>query len=187
VPSIACDHATPKETTVPEPFLGEIRMFGFNFPPQGWASCDGQTLPISQNTALFSLLGTTYGGDGTTTFALPDLQSRVAIHPGQGIGLSACTAGQAGGTENVTLLPAQMPTHTHSVHANNSLAEAHRPAGRVLARAGTDIYAAGPDGSTVMDARMLGDAGGNDPHQNIQPYLVLNFCIALQGIFPARS
>ncbi len=170
-----------------EPYLGEIRIFGFNFPPQGWASCNGQTLPISQNTALFSLLGTTYGGDGVTTFALPDLQSRVAIHQGQGAGLSAYSAGQAGGAESVTLLPGQMPVHTHPVHASNSPAGAHGPQGRTLARAGTDIYAAAPDTSTVMNAGMLGDAGDNDPHPNIQPYLVLNFCIALQGIFPARD
>jgi microcystin-dependent protein len=176
-----------KETTVSEPYLGEIRIFGFNFPPQGWASCNGQTLPISQNTALFSLLGTTYGGDGISTFALPDLQSRVPVHQGQGAGLAAYSAGQTGGTESVTLLPAQMPAHTHSVHANNNPAEAHRPEGRALAQASTDIYVAAPDASTVMNAGMLGDAGGNDPHPNIQPYLVLNFCIALQGVFPARD
>lgn len=170
-----------------EPFVGEIRMFGFNFPPQGWAFCNGQLLPINQNQALFSLLGTTYGGNGTTTFALPNLQSRVAVHQGQGPGLSAYSAGQAGGTESVTLQPAQMPAHTHAVHASNSPAEAVRPAGRALARSTTDIYVAKPDGSTVMDAGMLGDAGGSEPHPNIQPYLVLNFCIALQGIFPARN
>lgn len=170
-----------------EPFVGEIRMFGFNFAPQGWALCNGQTLPINQNQALFSLLGTTYGGDGTTTFALPDLQSRVAVHQGQSPGLSAYGIGQAGGAESVTLLPAQMPAHTHSVHASGGPAEAQRPGGRALARASTDIYVAKPDGSTVMNAGMLGDAGGSDPHPNIQPYLVLNFCIALQGIFPAQS
>jgi microcystin-dependent protein len=170
-----------------EPYLSMIEAFGFNFAPQGWALCNGQTLPINQNQALFSLLGTTYGGDGTTTFALPNLQSRVAVHQGQGSGLSAYAAGQAGGTESVTLLPAQMPAHTHPVHASSSPAEALRPGGRVLARASTDIYVAKPDGSTVMDAGMLGDAGDSDPHPNIQPYLVLNFCIALQGIFPARS
>jgi microcystin-dependent protein len=176
-----------KETTVSEPYLGEIRIFGFNFPPQGWALCNGQTLSISQNAALFSLLGTTYGGNGTTTFALPDLRSRVAVHQGQGAGLAAYSAGQAGGTESVTLLPAQMPAHTHSVHANNNPAAARRPEGRALAQANTDIYVAAPDTSTVMDAGMLGEAGGNDPHPNIQPYLVLNFCIAMQGIFPARE
>ncbi len=170
-----------------EPFLGEIRMFGFNFPPQGWAACDGQILPISQNAALFSLLGTTYGGNGTTTFALPDLQSRVPIQQGQGTGLAAYSAGQAGGAESVTLLPAQMPAHNHPVHASNGPAEARRPDGRVPARASTDSYVAEPDDSTIMNAKMLGNAGGNDPHANIQPYLVLNFCIALQGIFPARS
>jgi microcystin-dependent protein len=172
---------------VSEPFVGEIRMFGFNFAPQGWAQCNGQLLPISQNTALFSLLGTTYGGNGTTTFALPNLQSRVPIHQGQGTGLSPYGQGQAGGTETVSLAAAQMPGHTHLVKASSSAAAADRPGGRVLARSGSHIYAPEPDTSTVMNADMLGGAGGGEPHDNIQPYLAVNFCIALEGIFPARE
>ena len=170
-----------------EPFLGEIRMFGFNFAPQGWALCDGQLLPISQNAALFDLLGTTYGGDGTTTFALPNLQSRVPIHQGQGAGLSSYVAGQAGGTETVTLAAAQMPEHTHSVKASSSAAASDKPEGSALAKSHSHIYTAEPDTSTVMNANMLGDAGGSASHDNIQPYLAVNFCIALAGIFPAQN
>ena len=170
-----------------EPFLGEIRMFGFNFAPVGWAFCNGQLLPISQNTALFSLLGTFYGGNGTTNFALPNLQSRVAIHNGQGSGLSSYDIGQAGGTETVTLLPAQMPAHSHSVHADANEARSADPVGHLLAKAATHVYTGRPAGSTLMNSGMVGDSGGGEPHSNIQPYLVLNFCIALQGIFPARS
>jgi len=172
---------------VSEPFLGEIRLFGFNFAPEGWALCNGQLLPISQNTALFSLLGTTYGGDGTTTFALPNLQSRVPVHQGQGTGLSSYAQGQAGGTETVTLAAAQMPGHTHPVKASSGAADSGQPGGRALARSASHIYTAKPDTSTVMNADMLGDAGGSQPHENIQPYLAVNFCIALAGIFPARN
>ena len=170
-----------------EPFVGEIRMFGFNFAPVGWALCNGQLLPISQNQALFSLLGTTYGGDGTTTFALPNLQSRVPLHQGQGAGLSAYAQGQVGGAETVTLAAAQMPGHTHPVKASSSAATSDRPGGRVLARSGSHIYTPEPDTTTVMNATMLGAAGGSEPHDNIQPYLAVNFCIALEGIFPARN
>ena len=170
-----------------EPFVGEIRMFGFNFAPQGWALCNGQLLPISQNQALFSLLGTTYGGDGTTTFALPNLQSRVPVHQGQGAGLSPYAQGQAGGAETVTLAAAQMPGHSHPVKASSSAAAADKPGGRVLARSGSHIYAPEPDTSTVMNANMLGDTGGSEPHDNIAPYLTVSFCIALEDIFPARN
>jgi microcystin-dependent protein len=172
---------------VSEPFVGEIRMFGFNFPPQGWAFCDGQLLSISQNAALFSLLGTTYGGDGESNFALPDLRSRVPVSLGQGEGLSSYAEGQAGGTETVTLGPAQMPAHTHAVSASSSPAASERPAGRVLARSPDHSYIPEPDTDTVMNAKMIGEAGNSQPHDNIQPYLVLNFCIALQGVFPARE
>jgi microcystin-dependent protein len=172
---------------VSEPFVGEIRMFGFNFPPQGWALCDGQLLSISQNAALFSLLGTTYGGDGESTFALPDLRSRVPVSQGQGDGLSSYAEGQAGGTETVTLAAAQMPAHTHAVSASSSPAASERPAGRVLARSPDHSYIPEPDTDTVMNAKMIGAAGNSQPHDNIQPYLVLNFCIALQGVFPARE
>ena len=169
-----------------EPFVGEIRMFGFNFEPQGWAFCDGQLLSISQNAALFSLLGTTYGGDGVSTFALPDLRSRVPVSQGQGEGLSSYAEGQAGGTETVTLAAAQMPAHTHAVSASSSPAASERPA-RVLARSPDHSYVPEPDTDTVMNAKMIGAAGNSQPHDNIQPYLVLNFCIALQGVFPARE
>jgi microcystin-dependent protein len=171
---------------VSEPFLGEIRMFGFNFAPQGWAFCNGQLLPISQNTALFSLLGTQYGGNGQTTFALPDLRGRVAIHQGQGPGLSNYVIGQVSGTENTTLTSGQMPQHAHGVVANASPASSGRPDGAVPARASGDIYAAAPDG-TAMNAGMIGVAGGSQPFNNLQPFLVVTFCIALQGIFPSRN
>ncbi len=170
-----------------EPFLGEIRMFGFNFTPQGWAPCNGQLLPINQNQALFSLLGTTYGGDGRTTFALPDMRSRVPACQGQCPGLSSYAEGQAGGAETVTLAAAQMPGHTHPVKASSSAADSEQPGGRTLGRSASHIYTAKPDASTVMNADMLGDAGGSQPHSNIQPYLAVNFCIALSGIFPSRS
>ena len=170
-----------------EPFVGEIRMFGFGFAPQGWALCNGQLLPISQNTALFSLLGTTYGGDGRTTFALPDMQSRVPVCQGQGPGLSSYAEGQAGGAETVALVAAQMPGHAHPVKASSSAADSDQPQGRALARSASHIYTAKPDTSTIMNADMLGDAGGSQPHGNIQPYLAVNFCIALTGIFPARN
>jgi microcystin-dependent protein len=170
-----------------EAYLGEIRMFGFNFAPQGWAFCNGQLLPISQNTALFSLLGTFYGGNGTTNFALPNLQSSVAIHQGQGPGLSPYEIGQIGGFEDVTLTQGQMPTHTHTVNANASPATASRPAGSALARTTDQIYATAPDGSTTMNAGTIANAGGSQPHSNIQPFLVISFCIALQGIYPSRN
>jgi microcystin-dependent protein len=170
-----------------EPFVGEIRMLGFGFAPQGWALCNGQLLPISQNTALFDLLGTTYGGDGRTTFALPDMRSRVPVCQGQGPGLSSYAEGQAGGAETVTLAAAQMPGHTHPVKASSTAAASDHPEGRALARSASHIYTAKPDASTVMNADMLGDAGGSQPHDNIQPYLAVNFCIALNGIFPSRS
>jgi microcystin-dependent protein len=170
---------------VSEPFLGEIRSFGFNFAPQGWATCNGQLLSISQNTALFSLLGTFYGGNGETTFALPNLQSRVGIHQGQGTGLSAYQLGQFSGSESVTLTLGQMPLHTHGLMANASPATSTRPDGTVLAR-GPSAYAAAPDG-TAMNAGAIAGVGGGQPHTIIQPYLCLNFCIALQGIFPSRN
>jgi microcystin-dependent protein len=172
---------------VSDPFLGEIRMFGFNFAPEGWALCNGQTLSIIQNQALFSLLGTTYGGNGTSTFALPNLQSRVPIHQGQGEGLSGYNGGEAGGAETVTLAASQMPTHTHSVHAILGPATSEKPDGRWLARAGADVYADSPDAHAVLNAGTLGDAGSGEPHNNIQPYLVVNFCIALDGTYPTRD
>lgn len=169
-----------------EPFLGEIRTFGFNFAPQGWAMCAGQLLSISQNTALFALLGTFYGGDGVTNFALPDLRGRVGINQGNGPGLSPYVLGQRSGSENVTLTNAQMPAHGHGVAANGGPASTPRPDGAVPARESADAYAAAPDG-TAMNAGMITASGGSQPHSIVQPYLGLNFCIALQGIFPSRN
>jgi microcystin-dependent protein len=186
VPSVAGEDYWG-ETTVPDPFIGEIRMFAFSFAPRGWALCNGQLLPIAQNQALFSLLGTAYGGNGTTTFALPDLRSRVPVHQGQGPGLSPYAEGQAGGTETVTLAAAQMPQHTHPVTASSSAATSDNPAGRMLARSAGHIYHPEPGQHAVMNANMLGEAGGSQPHGNIQPYLTVTFCIAVTGIFPAQT
>jgi microcystin-dependent protein len=171
-----------------EPFLGEIRMFGGNFAPVGWAFCDGSLLSIAQNTALFSLLGTTYGGNGQTTFALPDLRGRVPIHQGQGPGLSPYVLGQSGGSENVTLLANQMPAHTHAINATESPTTSD-PAGAVPANEAanrTQIYGSRPDG-TVMSPAMCGSAGGNQPFPVAQPFLCVSFIIALQGIYPSRN
>lgn len=165
------------------PFLGTIQPFGFNFAPRGWAMCNGQILSINQNIALFSLLGTTYGGNGQTTFALPDLRSRVPIHHGQGPGLSAYSLGEQAGQENVTLTVNEMPLHSHGVGATGTFATKN-PGGQVPAPGGA--YGSPPD-ATNMDANMIRAAGGSQPHSNIQPYLALNFCIALEGIFPSRN
>ena len=171
-----------------EPFLAEIRLFPFTFAPRGWALCDGQVLPIAQNTALFSLLGTMYGGDGRSNFALPDFQGRAAMSPGQGAGLSLRTIGDSGGSETVTLTDSQMPMHSHSVAATSSAGQTQMPAGAVPAMAADDTY--GPPGTkrlVPMDAGNIGFTGGGQPHNNLQPFLVLNFAIALQGIFPSRG
>jgi microcystin-dependent protein len=171
-----------------DPFVAEIRIFGFNFAPKGWAFCNGQILPISQNTALFSLLGTTYGGNGKSTFALPDFQGRVGVQPGQGKGLSLYDLGETGGTETVTLLESEMPAHTHAWRDHDiDLGELNAPANnRVLAKsANASIYT--PAANLVqMHFSALTPAGGSLPHNNMMPYLTLNFCIALQGVFPPR-
>ena len=167
-----------------EPFLGQIQAFGFNFAPRGWAFCSGQILSIAQNTALFSLLGTTYGGNGQTTFALPDLRGRTPLHMGQGPGLSSYDLGQVAGTESVTLLSTQMPAHNHTHVASSGPPADNLPGGNFVAAAA--IYAASP-GDSVMAPSSIGIAGGNQPHPNMQPYLVLNWCIALEGIFPSRN
>lgn len=169
-----------------DPFVAEIRIFGGNFAPRGWAFCDGQLLPISQNTALFSLLGTTYGGDGRTTFALPDLRGRSPLHQGQGPGLSSRQLGEPAGVENVTLTQSQIPVHTHAL-ASGGAAVATNPGGNRFGQpASAKIY--GPATSMVpMSAAAIGSAGQNQAHGNRQPYLVLSFIIALQGIFPPRS
>ncbi|KAA1417774.1 phage tail protein [Nocardioides humilatus] len=168
-------------------FLAEIRIFPFNFPPTGWAFCDGQLMPLSQNTALFSLLGTTYGGDGKSTFALPDLQGCVPMHPGQGQGLSLRDLGETSGVEAVTLLQSEMPFHNHAAAADViDLADTSTPnPGAVYAlSAGGTLYQT--TGNTDLNNETLTLAGGSLPHNNMQPYLTLNFCIALQGIFPQR-
>ncbi|HEY7281681.1 MAG TPA: tail fiber protein [Actinomycetota bacterium] len=168
-----------------EPFLGEIRIFPYNFAPRGWAFCNGQILSISQNTALFALLGTTYGGNGQTTFALPDLRGRVAIHQGQGPGLSPYDLGEQSGVETVTLIGTQMPQHNHLVNAANNDATDSAPVGNVPAVIPSGGYTTTATGQ--MSPSMVGQAGGSQPHTNVQPFLTLSFCIALQGIFPSRN
>ena len=168
-----------------EAFVGEIRMFAGNFAPRGWAFCNGQLMAISQNTALFSLLGTQYGGNGQSTFGLPNLQGRVPVGQGQGPGLSDRTMGESFGSETVTLTAAQMPLHGHAEQAStNNASTAAGPSG-VLAKAGVSLYGAKP--TIDKAAAAVTAAGGNQPHNNLAPYLALNFIIAVQGIFPARS
>ena len=175
-----------------DPFVAEIRIFPFNFAPKGWAFCDGQLLPLSQNTALFSLLGTTYGGDGKSTFALPDLQGSAAMHAGQGPGLSLRDLGETGGSDSVTLLVSEIPAHTHQLMATTSPSTTTLPAATTSfgRSGGGSFYKANsptPFGATTALAfQALPPAGGGLPHNNLQPYLTLNYCIALQGVFPAR-
>lgn len=170
-----------------DPFVAEIRIFPFNFAPKGWAFCDGQLLPLSQNTALFSLLGTTYGGDGKSTFALPDMQGNAPMHPGQGPGLSLHDLGETGGSETVSLLESEIPSHSHSVHVSQADGIERNPPGQLLATGiGIGQYAA-PGPLTQLSPNALTPAGGDQPHNNMQPYLTLNFCIALQGVFPPRT
>ena len=169
-------------------FVAEIRIFPFNFPPTGWAFCDGQIMPISQNTALFSLLGTTYGGNGQSTFALPDMQGNVPMQPGQGQGLSLRDLGEMSGSDFVTLLESEIPMHVHSLRAHDlDLGELNAPGStRSIARS-TNANAYGPVANMqLMSPTALTPAGGSLPHNNLMPYLTLNFCIALQGIFPQR-
>jgi microcystin-dependent protein len=170
-----------------DPFVAEIRIFPFNFPPKGWAFCDGQLLPISQNTALFSLLGTNYGGDGKSTFALPDLQGAAAMHPGQGQGLSERFLGEVGGSETVTLLQSEIPLHTHALNSQNAPGDTSLPTGSAYARAiGATPYQPPGGAQVAMAPQAVTTAGGGVPHNNMQPYLTMNFCIALQGVFPPR-
>lgn len=168
-----------------DPFVAEIRIFPFNFAPRGWAWCDGQLLPLSQNTALFSLLGTTYGGNGQSNFALPDLQGRAPMHPGQGPGLSLHDLGEMGGSETVSLLESEMPSHSHALRATSEDGDRPDPTGRYWAR-GTYLYAAAQSLVTTAP-ETLAPAGGDQPHNNMQPYLTFYFCIALQGVFPPRG
>jgi microcystin-dependent protein len=171
-----------------DPFVAEIRIFPFNFAPKGWAFCDGQLLPLSQNTALFSLLGTTYGGDGKSNFALPNIQGSAVMHPGQGPGLSLHDLGETGGEPTVTLLESEIPAHPHQLRASSSPAAQPGPdVGASLAR----VQGATPYLNTAPNAQaasnMIAPVGGSQPHNNMQPYLTLNFCIALQGVYPPRS
>ncbi len=173
------------------PFVAEIRIFGFNFPPKGWAYCNGQVLPISQNTALFSLLGTTYGGDGKTNFALPNLQGLAPMQQGQGAGLSQQFLGETSGEEAVTLLQTEMPSHSHGVQGYSGAGGQGPGPANTWADAnqrGISEYVPWTDVTNApMSPQALSVAGGNLPHNNMMPYLMLNFCIALQGVYPARS
>lgn len=171
-----------------DPFVAEIRIFPFNFAPKGWAFCNGQLLPISQNTALFSLLGTTYGGDGKSTFALPNLQGRAPMHPGQGPGLSLHDLGESGGSEAVTLLESEIPAHSHTLMGSNQPGEDPTPSNEAMARSvGASLYQTNTSQNLVaMAFQALPPAGGSLPHNNMMPYLTLNFNIALQGVFPPR-
>lgn len=167
-----------------EPFIAEIRIFAGNFAPRNWAFCDGQLLPIAQNTALFSLIGTTYGGDGRSTTALPDLQGRSPMHPGRGPGLTSRRLGERTGTNTVTLSEAQLPSHSHALTAADN-ATSSTPAASVVAGA-APLYGAAQNMADMAD-NIIGNAGGNQPHNNMQPFLGLNFIIALQGLYPSRS
>jgi microcystin-dependent protein len=174
---------------VADPFVAEIRIFPFNFAPKGWAFCDGQLMPLSQNTALFSLLGTTYGGNGKSNFALPGLQGRAPMHPGQGPGLSLHDLGETGGSETVSLLESEIPAHPHGFMAVNQPGEDPAPSpSEGLARSvGANLYQTNAQNLVQLAPQALSPAGGDQPHNNLQPYLTLNFCIALQGIFPPRG
>lgn len=166
-----------------DPFLGELRLFSFNFPPQGWAFANGQLLPINQNQPLFSLFGTTYGGDGRVNFALPNLRGRVPVHMG-----NVFTQGQAGGEEAHTITQSEMPTHTHLVNASTAAATAGNPSNaRVLSQStGANLYGAASN-FVQMNPQAVSSVGGSQPHENRQPFIALNFCVALQGIFPSRN
>jgi microcystin-dependent protein len=171
-------------------FVAEIRIFPFNFPPTGWAFCNGQLMPISQNTALFSLLGTTYGGDGKSTFALPDMQGNAPMQPGQGQGLSLRDLGEMSGVESVTLLISEIPFHTHNIATHNlDFADTQNPSPTSIlgkSNQGQCYQTTVNANLTTLAPQTLTPAGGSLPHNNMQPYLTLNFCIALQGIFPQR-
>ncbi len=178
-----------------EPFLGEIRMVGFNFAPQGYAACDGQILSIAQNSALFALLGTTFGGDGVTTFALPDLRGRVPIHQGQGLGLSPRVMGETAGEENHTLVVAELAAHSHPVSVNPACSAEdgttgspvnNVPAVPAAGATGVSAYASPATSTMAPSTGTAGPAGGSQPHNNMQPFEVVNFIIALNGVFPSR-
>ena len=168
-------------------YISEIKLVPYNFAPRGWAFCHGQILSIAQNTALFSLLGTTYGGNGQTTFALPDLRGRVPIHMGQGPGLSSYIIGQEGGEVSHTLTTAEMPAHNHSVSASADVGTSNSPAGRHPAKAPFALGHVYGTSSNATSNEMIANAGGSQPHNNQMPYLGLNYCICLEGVFPSRN
>jgi microcystin-dependent protein len=172
-----------------DPFVAEIRIFPFNFAPKGWAFCDGQILPLSQNTALFSLLGTTYGGDGKSNFALPNMQGNAPMHPGQGPGLSLHDLGETGGSETVSLLESEIPSHSHTLRGDRNVSESPDPAQNTLGRGSSiNAYQNVVNQNLVnMAGEALAPAGGDQPHNNMQPYLTFYFNIALQGVFPPRT
>lgn len=172
---------------MPDPFVGEVRMFAGTVVPTGWALCDGQLLPISQNTALFSLLGTMYGGNGTSTFALPDLRGRVPVHMGQGPGLSNRVQGELLGEEAHTLLVSEMPAHNHTVGASTVNGNSDAADSRVMARSPAAIPQYQGTSDTNLSPSAVANTGGGQPHNNMQPYLCVSFIIALQGIYPPRS
>jgi len=170
-----------------EPFIAEIRIFAGNFAPRGWAFCNGQLLPVSQNTALFSLIGTTYGGDGRSTTALPNLEGRAPMHPGRGPGLTSKRLGQRGGVETVTLSEAQMPSHTHTLRADTASANSRTPQGNSLARAAGGLTYGTASNLVDMAEQALPNTGGSQAHNNMQPYMAINYIIALVGLYPSRS
>lgn len=172
-----------------EPFIAEIRIFAGNFAPRSWAFCDGQLLPISQNTALFSLIGTTYGGDGRSTTALPNLKGRAPMHPGRGPGLTSRRLGQRGGVETVALSEAQMPNHTHTLRASDSRGRSGTPTNSALAEPRDGILYQNNTSANLgaMNDAALQNAGGSQTHNNMQPFIAMNFIIALQGLYPSRS
>lgn len=172
-----------------DPFVAEIRIFPFNFPPRGWAFCDGQLLPLSQNTALFSLLGTTYGGNGKSNFALPNMQGNAPMHPGQGPGLSLHDLGEMGGSATVSLLESEIPSHSHALMSLPAPGNQPTPSGNTFARVTGATPYLPPAGAPLvsLSGNALSPAGGDQPHNNMMPYLTLNFCIAMQGVFPPRT
>jgi microcystin-dependent protein len=179
-----------------EPYIGQVQLFSFNFPPKDWAFCDGRLLSIAQNQALFSLIGTTYGGDGITTFALPDLRGRTPIGFGQGPGLTSRQMGEESGAEAVTLISSQMPAHNHLLMASSQPATQSSPENHLLAVSnGVDnssdspvnVNTYGTTATTTANPMAIGVSGGNQPHNNMQPYLAMNYCIALYGVFPSRG
>jgi microcystin-dependent protein len=176
---------------VTNPFVAEIRIFPFNFAPTGWAFCNGQLLPLSQNTALFSLLGTTYGGDGKSNFALPNLQGSAPMHPGQGPGLSLHDLGETGGSSTVSLLESEIPSHSHALQASPRTSDLDNPGpNNALGRSAPQqlyLQSATTPQLVAMSDNTIAPAGGDQPHNNLMPYLALNFCIALQGVFPPRT